>query len=208
MKLSINNIHFNSKLFLISIITIINTNLFYFLSDFLGMTKTEVSVYSVYFKICSIVVISLSLLNSLLATNFGINNHRALINFKKFQKINIPFTIIVSILLLLFKPLFDQIFNTTGLYSESFFFFLLILLAQLINAISGPVGMVLIMRGRESILFYLLSMNFFISVTTSILGYNFFNLIGFGFSILISSIIINFTSYIIAIKSLRQNEKK
>jgi O-antigen/teichoic acid export membrane protein len=208
LKLSINNIHFNSKLFLISIITIINTNLFYFLSDFLGMTKTEVSVYSVYFKICSIVVISLSLLNSLLATNFGINNHRALINFKKFQKINIPFTIIVSILLLLFKPIFDQIFNTKGLYSESFFFFLLILLAQLINAISGPVGMVLIMRGRESILFYLLSMNFFISVTTSILGYNFFNLIGFGFSILISSIIINFTSYIIAIKSLRQNEKK
>lgn len=208
IKVSLTKTHFNLFIFSITILTVINTNLFYFLSEYLNINSIEVSVYSVYFKICSIVVVSLSLLNSLLATNFSSGNKNALRNFKKFQKINIPMIIFVSIILLLFKTRFDELFNTTNLYSDSFVFYILILTSNLINGISGPVLLVLIMRGRESFIFYLLCINLFISIITSVIGYQFLGLIGIGISLLISSITINFTSYVSAMKSLKNNEIK
>jgi O-antigen/teichoic acid export membrane protein len=160
-------------------------------------TTENVGIFSIVLKIVMLISLPLIIVNTVLAPKFSelywdhkYNELQRVINHS--LKLIFLNSLLIAIFIILFREQILTIFGSEFTVGDMALFLLVI--GQMINAMTGSVGTLLNMVGKQKILASIVTVSMLINILANIYLIPKYTLIGASISILISDIVINLTA--------------
>lgn len=162
-------------------------------------TTKEVGIFSVSFKIAMLISLVLSVVNTISAPKFSelywnreYDKLQSILHYS--SKMIFYSSFILSIIIIVFRNYILELFGTEFIVGSNVLIILVI--AQLINSVTGSVGVFLNMSGNQKILQNILIFTMFLSIILNLILIPIYGINGAGFAMLTSSAVLNVSAVV------------